>query len=155
MIFIYGAQGKEYTLSEDFIKKNEVKVESIVGKNILSEPKVLKNWDNYFTMNTEIFIRSAPAKYKLEFQIEKTGSDPKLLFGLDGRDCGRYWDFLAFSKRKDVKVTGAVKGENDFLIKSETFTISISKELASMIESCEALCFNGQNIIIKSVKVVE
>ena len=38
---------------------------------------------------------------------------------------------------------------------SETVTISISKELAFMIESCENLCFNGQNIIIKSIKVVE
>ena len=107
-------------------------------------------------MNPEIFVRSVPEKYKLEFQIEKTGSEPILQFGLDGRDLGRYRDFYDISKRSDVKVTGAVKnGERDFMIKSETVTISISKELASMIESCETLCFNGQNIIIKSIKVVE
>ncbi|MBO4630042.1 MAG: glycoside hydrolase family 5 protein [Treponema sp.] len=154
--FIYGAQGKEYTLSEDFIKKNEVKIESIVGKNLLSEPIVLKNWDSSFRMNPEIFVRSVPAKYKLEFQIEKTGSEPILQFGLDGRELGRYPDFYDISKRSDVKVTGAVKnGERDFFVKSETFTISISKELASIIESSESLCFNGQNMIIKSVKVVE
>ena len=154
--FIFGAQCKEYTLSEDFIKKNEVKIESIVGKNLLSEPIVLKNWDSSFRMNPEIFVRSVPAKYKLEFQIEKTGSEPILQFGLDGRELGRYQDFYDISKRSDVKITGAVKnGERDFFVKSETFTISISEELASIIESSESLCFNGQNMIIKSVKVVE
>ena len=106
-------------------------------------------------MNPEIFVRSVPVKYKLEFQIEKTGSEPILQFGLDGREFGRYRDFYDISKRSDVKVKGAVKGERDFFVKSETFTISISEELASIIESSESLCFNGQNMIIKSIKVVE
>ena len=38
---LYGAEGKELSLSEDFLKENEVKVESIVGKNLLNmDPEV-------------------------------------------------------------------------------------------------------------------
>lgn len=32
-------------LSEEFLKKNEVIVPSIVGKNLLIEPFEIKNWD--------------------------------------------------------------------------------------------------------------
>ena len=45
---LYAAQGKEYLLSDDFI------------------------------ITPDTFVRSVPAKYKLEFQIERTGTAPIL-----------------------------------------------------------------------------
>ena len=91
------------------------------------------------------------AQYKLEFQIEKTGSKPILQVGFTGSRDGS-WNDLA--TRSDVKVTGAVKG-NNFEVKSETVTLTVSEKLSSLIESSNGLSLNGQQIIIKSVKVVE
>ena len=56
--------------------------------------------------------------------------------------------------RSDVKVTGAVKG-NNFEVKSETVTITVNEKLAAEFENAEKLYLGGQDIIIKSVKVVE
>ena len=149
--FLYAAQGKEFPLSENFIKKNEIKIESIVGKNLLSEPREIKDWNNGTTIHPDFFARSVPAQYKLEFQIEKTGSKPILQVGFTGSRDGS-WNDLA--TRSDVKVTGAVKG-NNFEVKSETVTLTVSEKLSSLIESSNGLFLNGQQIIIKSVKVVE
>ncbi|MBO4507867.1 MAG: glycoside hydrolase family 5 protein [Spirochaetaceae bacterium] len=148
--FIYAAEGKVYPLSADFIKKNEVKFESIVGKNLLTEPKELKDWKNGFSLENEIFVRSVPAKYKFELEIEKKGSTPILMFGYHDKN----WKFIDFSKRSDVKVTGAVKG-NNFEVRATTVTITINEELASLIEDSNCIWIDGQQIIIKSVKVVE
>ena len=148
--FIYGAQGKEYPLSADFIKKNEVKIESIVGKNLLTEPHEIKVWGDSFSIGNEVFIRTVPEKYKFEIQIEKTGSSPIMMFGFHDKD----WKFNDFSTRSDVKVTGATKGKN-FEVKSETVTITISEKLAALIEASNGIFIDGQQIIIKSVKVVE
>ena len=148
--FIYAAEGKVYPLSADFIKKNEVKFESIVGKNLLTEQKELKDWKNGFSLENEIFVRSVPAKYKFELEIEKKGSTPILMFGYHDKN----WKFIDFSKRSDVKVTGAVKG-NNFEVRATTVTITINEELASLIEDSNCIWIDGQQIIIKSVKVVE
>ena len=40
-------------------------------------------------------------------------------------------------------------------VTNEVFTISIDEELAAALEASNGLNLNGQNIIIKSVKVVE
>ena len=148
---LYAAQGKDFPLSADFIKKNEIKIVSIVGKNLLSENRELKDWKNGFTINPDTFVRSVPAKYKLEFQIEKTGSKPILQVGFTDFATSA-WNDLA--NRSDVKPTGAVKG-NNFEVKSETVIIPISEELAAAIEDSYGLWLSGQDIIIKSVKVVE
>lgn len=147
---LYAAQGKEYPLSDDFIKKNEVKVESIVGKNLLSETHELKDWNNGFSINPNTFVRSVPAKYKLEFLVEKTGTAPILQIGYTDR--AGLWNDVA--TRSDVKATGAVKG-NNFEVKAETVTITISEKLAVAIEDSNGLFINGQDIAIKSMKVVE
>ena len=147
---IYAAEGKDYPLSAEFIKNNEVKIESIVGKNLLTEPRELKEWKTGFSIDNEVFVRSVPSKYKFEFEIEKTGSTPVLMFGFHDRD----WNFNDFSARSDVKVTGAVKGKN-FEIKSGTVIITISEKLAALIEDSNEVFLDGQDIIIKSIKVVE
>ena len=148
--FIYGAQGKDYPLSTDFIKKNEVKVESIVGKNLLKEPVTLKDWNPYI-INGNIFVRSTPAKYKIEFQIEKNGSRPILSFSFNNIN----WQFQEVVKKQNVRVTGGTKEGNNIIVKSDVVTISIDEELSKEIESANDVGINGQGIIIKSMKVVE
>ena len=143
-----GAQGKEYPLSKEFIKENESKIESIVGKNLLSEPVEKKNWGNgYDDIKGEMFFRSVPARYKLEFQIETTGSNPRLDVAYWNRD-------LSHGKiTKGVK-GGTVDGDN-IIVKSDTVIINIDEKLAKEIENSDHLSLNGQEIIIKSLKVVE
>ena len=146
---IYASQGKEYPLSEDFIKQNEIKIESIVGKNLLNEPFVPYDWDSGYEIKSETFIRSVPEKYKLEFQIEKTGSKPILqVCFIDKNE-----NFTDIASRSDVKVTGAVKGWC-FEVQSDTIVITVSEKLAIDFES-NGFYINGQDIIIKSVKVIE
>ena len=147
---LYAAKGKQYLLSSVFTKENEITVESIVGKNLLSEPFNPNNWKAWYEINPNILVRSVPAKYKLEIQIEKTGSKPILQVS--------FHDFknksIDISTRNDVKVTGAVKGFC-FEVKSETVTITVNDKLAAEFEDAENLYFGGQDIIIKSIKVVE
>ena len=147
---IYAAQGQTFPLSDEFLKANEVKVESIVGKNLLSEPFNTNNWENVYAIKPDILIRSVPAHYKFEFQIEITGSNPILQVGFSDID----WNFNDISERSDVTVTGAVKGRN-FPVNSETVTITISEELAAEFVAATRIFLKGQDIIIKSVKVVE
>ena len=116
----------------------------------MSETHELKDWNNGFSINPNTFVRSVPAKYKLEFLVEKTGTAPILQIGYTDR--AGLWNDVA--TRSDVKVTGAVKG-NNFEVKAETVTITISEKLAVAIEDSNGLFINGQDIIIKSVKVVE
>lgn len=147
---LYVAQGKDYPLNDDFIKKNKVNVEGIVGKNLLSEPFNPNNWKDSYEINPNILVRSVPAKYKLELQIEKTGSEPILqvcFFDLKMK-------YNDISTRNDVKVTGAVK-RNNFEVKSETVTITVNERLAAEFENADKIYLGGQDIIIKSVKVVE
>ena len=150
---IYGAQGKEYPLSEDFIKKNEVKIPSIVGKNLLPEPFEIKNWDASYRIDPELLVRSVPPKYKLEFTVEKTGPDAIMQIGYS--DSKQVWRELV--KQKNVRIQGASlkDGWCVAISKNCTFTLSIDENLAAALEASNGIVLNGQNIIIKSVKVVE
>ena len=92
---------------------------------------------------------SAPNNVQ-EIQIEKTGSKPVLQIS--------FHDFknksTDIAAREDVKVTGAVKGFC-FEVKSETVTITVNEKLAAEFENADKLYLGGQDIIIKSMKVVE
>ena len=148
--FISGAEGKEYSLDEDFIKANEVKIESIVGKNLLEEPLDPDNWTNFAEISPDILYRSVPEKYKLELQIETTGSKPILQISFHDT----MMNYNDISTRDDVTATGAVKDGN-FHVSSETVTITISEDLAVEFANAAMIYLGGQDIIIKSVKVVE
>ena len=149
----YGAQGKEYPLSEDFIKKNEVKIPSIVGKNLLPEPVEIKNWDRSYRIDQELLVRSVPPKYKLEFTVEKTGPDAIMQIGYS--DSKQVWREVV--QQKNVRIQGASlkDGWCVAISKNCTFTLSIDENLAAALEASHGIILNGQNIIIKSVKVVE
>ena len=149
---IYGAQGKEYPLSEEFLKKNEVIVPSIVGKNLLIEPFEIKNWDASYRIDPELLVRSVPPKYKLEFTVETKDSNALLQPGFV--DADNKWHDLV--KEKNVSVKGAAI-QDGWCIKvtNEVFNVSIDEKLAVALEASNGIFLNGENIIIKSVKVVE
>ena len=152
--FIYGAQGKEYPLSAEFIKKNEVKVESIVGKNLLKEPLERSgawDWDNMYRIKSDTFFRSTPAKYKLKFAIEKTGSNPQLQFAY--LDLDRNWHDT--DTLKNLKVKGGFIVDGKIKVQSGTVILNIDEKLADELANGMTVEINGQNIIIKSMTVVE
>ena len=146
----YGAQGKEYPLSAEFLKNNETKIESIVGKNLLAEPFDTKNWGVYYEIKADTFVRSVPESYKLEFVIKKTGSSP--VVQLTWSDENVQWHKIP-SKIKNLK-GGRLEGGNVIPGKT-TFTVEIDSETAKTIEGSNGLYLMGQDVIIQSVKVVE
>ena len=150
--FVYGASGKEYKLSDDFVKKNTVKIESIVGKELLQGPYEIKSW-NAYRMKSSTFYDSTPAKYKLVIELEKTGSDPRL--ELAYIDFNGVWHNSANTPLlQSLKVKGGAYDGN-VLVNSDTVEITINEKLAKVLPNCDSVYLNGQNIILKSVKVVE
>ena len=153
---LYAAQGKEYPLSAEFIKNNETKVESIVGKNLLPEPVVRTGkvtWGNNYQIRSETFYRSTPAKYKIEFEIEKTGVDPFLHFAYF--DINYNWhDGSNTPLLKKMRIKGGVL-QGTIKVQADTVVLEINEKLANELVNGEAVYLNGQNIIIKSMKVIE
>lgn len=154
----YGAQGKEYPLSAEFIKNNETKIESIIGKNLLPEPVVRTgnvNWDNNYQILSETFYRSTPAKYKIELEIEKTGADPFLRFAYV--DWNHNWhDGGNTPLLKKMRIKGGIlQPWGSIKVQSKKLILSIDEDLAKELANGDGVFLNGQDIIIKSMKVVE
>ena len=150
--YIYAAQRKKFPLSEDFIKKNEVKVASIVGKNLLENPVEINSGDNSAYINPEVLIRSVPAKYKLEFNVKKLADESILQVSFFDTD--NNWHEIVQEKNGTVK-GGTVKDGWCIIVKDETVTINVDEALAAELEGAKGIFINGQNVLIKSVKVVE
>ena len=148
---IYGIQGKEFPLSAEFIKNNEVKFESIVGKNLLPEPVEIKNWGAYKIKSS--FYGSTPEKYKLVIELEKTGSDPRLeLAYTDFKDV---WHNASNTPLlKSMRVKGGVM-DGVIKVQAKKVILSIDEDLAKELADGYGVFLNGQNIIIKSMTVVE
>ena len=151
----YAAQGKEYPLSEDFIKKNEVIIPSIVGKNLLKESVEIKTRETSYCIDSDVLIRSVPSKYKLELVIEKTGPDPRLTVNyIDGE---RNWCYLIPEKKKVEGGTLEIYDNgksNNIIPKAEKIVVGITEEYSPYIEYL-GLHINGKDCLLKSVKVVE
>lgn len=150
--YIYAAQGKKFPLSEDFIKKNEAKVPSIVGKNLLKAPVQIKDFDNSASIKPDLLIRSVPAKYKLEINVEKLAADSILQLGFS--DWEEKWRDLVKEKNVTVK-GGSIKDGWCIAVKDDLVTVTVDEALAAELEGAKGIFINGQNVIIKSVKVVE
>ena len=149
---VYAAEGKEYPLSEEFLKENKVIVPSIVGKNLLAEPVKITNWDVSYLINSELLVRSVPPKYKLEFTVETT--DPNAIFQVGFNDNNGKWHELI--QEKNAVLKGAtIKDGWCIKVTNEVFTINIDEKLAVALENSKGIVLNGENIIIKSVRVVE
>ena len=112
----------------------------------------IKNWDVSYRIDPELLVRSVPPKYKFEFTVESTGSNAILQVGFSDNN-GNWHDLV---KEKNVVVKGAAIQDGSCIkVTNEVFTISIDEELAVTLEGSQGIFLNGQNIIIKSVKVVE
>ena len=148
--FIYGMQGKEYPLSADFIKKNEVKIESIVGKNLINEPFDTKKWGANYKINSDTFVRSVPESYKLEFVIKKTGSSPTIQ--ITWEDENYQWHKIPGTAKK---IKGGSLADGNVRPSKTTFTVEIDSETAKTIEDSNGLYLMGQDVIIQSMTVVE
>ena len=149
---IYAAQGKEYKLSDEFVKANELKIESIVGKELLDAPAKIENWD---AIQINKFARATPAKYKIELVVEQTGSAPKL--SLNYSDADNKWRYIIPEKKKVQGGTLNLYNNDttyEIIPKDEKIVIGISEKFAKEIE-WSGLWINGTNILVKSVKVVE
>lgn len=147
---LYAAEGKEYLLSANFIKKNEVKIESIVGKNLLKEPFDTKKWGSNYEIKADTFVRSVPESYKLEFIIKKTGSSPTVQ--LTWSDENYQWHKLPTNSKK---LKGGSLADGNVKPSKTTFTVEIDSETAKIIEGSNGLYLMGQDVIIQSMKVVE
>ena len=149
---LYAQQGKEYPLSDEFIKKNTVKVESLVGKELLAAPHQFEFWND---VNIGNLTRAVPSKYKLELVIEKTGPDPRLTVNyIDGE---RNWCYLIPEKKKVEGGTLEIYDNgksNNIIPKAEKIVVGITEEYSPYIEYL-GLHINGKDCLLKSVKVVE
>ncbi|MBO7421058.1 MAG: hypothetical protein J6U06_08065, partial [Spirochaetaceae bacterium] len=146
----YGAQGKEYPLSAEFLKDNETKVESIVGKNLINEPFDTKKWGANYEIKADTFVRSVPESYKLEFIIKKTGSSP--IIQITWSDEIYQWHKIPANSKK---LKGGRLTDGNVIPSKTTFTVEIDSETAKIIEGSNGLYLMGQDVIIQSVKVVE
>ena len=146
----YGAQGKEYPLSAEFLKNNETKVESIVGKNLINEPFDTKKWSVNYEIKADTFVRSVPESYKLEFIIKKTGSSP--IIQITWSDEIYQWHKIPANSKK---LKGGRLTDGNVIPSKTTFTVEIDSETAKIIEGSNGLYLMGQDVIIQSVKVVE
>ena len=147
---LYAAEGKEFPLSAEFLKNNETKVESIVGKNLINEPFDTKKWGSNYEIKSETFVRSVPESYKLEFVIKKTGSSP--IIQITWSDENYQWHKIPGTAKK---IKGGSLADGNVRPSKTTFTVEIDSETAKKIESSNGLFLMGQDVIIQSMKVVE
>ena len=109
----------------------------------------MKNWDDgIYNIKSNDIARSTLAKYKLVLELEKTGSDPRLSFGYN--DSRFNWHAV-----KNVRVKGGVIEGESIKVKSKTVEIPVDENLAKQLEYTFGIYFNGKDIILKSIKVME
>ena len=143
------AQGKTYSLSEDFKKKNEVKIESVIGKNILDKEYEMRSWENECIINPDVLVRSSPKNFLLEFELEFIGHRPVFRFGYLDQNMNQF-DGIAL---KNMTATGGQVSKDIVIVKSETVSLSINESVARKLIDSRYLHIEGQDIIVKSVKV--
>ena len=149
---LYGAEGKEFPLSADFIKKNEVKVPSIVGKNLLKAPVELRDGEGGAGIKGDLFVRSRPENYKLEFEVEKLSSKAEIYLAYNDYK-GNWTEVMTRNKVKLLK-GGSLDGAM-IKVKDNTVVVSIDNATSCEFETAGELYVLGQDVLIKSVKVVE
>ena len=111
----------------------------------------IKDWKAY-KLPDSIFMRSVPAKYKIELEIEKAGSEPNFQLGCIDY-LGKWKSFIA---DPGLKVTGGTKNGGDCVnVKSDKIILSIDEKVAQEIQESGELYLSGKDIIVKSMKVVE
>lgn len=143
-------QGKTYSLSEDFKKKNEVKIESVIGKNILDKEYEMRSWENECIINPDVLVRSTPKNFQLEFELEFVGHRPVFRFGYFDQDMNQF-DGIAL---KNMTAKGGQLSKDIVIVKSETVVLTISEVVAKKLIDSRYMHVEGQDIILKSIKVL-
>ena len=149
---IYGAEGKDFPLSADFIKKNEVKVPSIVGKNLLKAPVELRDGEGGAGLKGDLFVRSRPENYKLEFEVEKLSSKAEIYLAYNDYK-GNWTEVMTRNKVKLLK-GGSLDGAM-IKVKDNTVVVNIDNATSCEFETAGELYVLGQDVLIKSIKVME
>ena len=149
------AARRENKLSDEFIKNNELKVESIVGKELLKEDAVFDNWSLTKEFSSNTYCKSVPETYKIQFEYETIpGATENLLgFYYSLPENNFEWKPLANSNGlKGGTVTS--DGCNINLNGSGTLILTIDKKSAQILEGYDSYII-GTGFILKSMKVVE
>ena len=150
--YIYGANNQVYVLSDEFIKENEVKVESIVGKNLLEAPVEIRGKNGSANLNGNLFIRSRPENYKLEFEVETLSTKARIHLGYNDYK-GNWKDVMA--REKVSLLQGGTLDNVMIMVTGSPVVVSIDNATSCEFETGGELYILGEDIIIKSVKVVE
>ena len=150
--YIYGANNKEFTLSDEFLKENEVKVESIVGKNLLKEPVEIRGEEGGAALKGNDFIRSRPDNYKLEIEVEKLSSKARIHLGYNTYK-GVWTNVMA--RDKVSLISGGTLDDVMIMVEDDTVVVYIDNDTSCEFETGGELYILGEDIIINSVKVIE
>ena len=150
--YIYGANNQVYVLSDEFIKENVVKVESIVGKNLLEAPVEIRGKNGSANLNGNLFIRSRPENYKLEFEVETLSTKARIHLAYNDYK-GNWNDVMA---RENVSLLqGGTLDNVMIMVTGSPVVVSIDNATSCEFETGGELYILGEDIIIKSIKVVE
>lgn len=150
--YIYGANNQEYVLSDEFIEEHEVEVESIVGKNLLKAPVEIRGTEGGVTLDGNRFVRSRPENYKLEFEVETISTKARIHLAYHDYK-GNWVDLMG---RENVSLLqGGTLDDGMIMVTGTPVVVSIDNDTSCEFETGGSLYVLGEDIIIKSIKVVE
>lgn len=174
-LMIKMAAKQDISAEEDFINKNKKTPDSIVGKELLSEKYlsetqfagltngtfVFDDWTKGLDFEGDIFVRSVPSEYKLQFKfnIDKTaGYSSVQIMWQDNAD---NWKMKPLFNKNNIlsggKYYSDANTENIELYRTSdttTLVLEINEEMALNIESSK-LHLQGFGATLTSVMVVE
>lgn len=167
------ANGKPCPVDEDFINKNKIEYESLVGKEILEEPFNMGYWI-FKSFKPDVFAKRIPEKIKLQLVFtklpmeERNENDKSCSFHLqyprvlqsislvnsqEQVNGGKYFEDPDQSKNiKQISLDDSKYTEKN-IVDDYRVIVSLSKEDTQNIE-CYGLYIQGGNMILKSLKVL-
>ena len=128
-----------YTISQETKKESKAFIQA-VWKQIAA------------ALNGNLFISSRPENYKLEFEVEKLSSKARIHLAYNDYK-GSWNDVMARPKVRLLK--GGSLDNVMIMVKDDTVVVSIDNDTSCEFETGGELYILGEDIIIKSVKVVE
>lgn len=150
------AARKEYKLSEEFIKNNELVYTPIVNQNILDKEISFDSW-KFYDIENKVFYKRVPKKFKLEitYEVIPNSSETALSY------C--YYNPENNNKQTSLFTASTIKGgiynsypggENIILDGSGKLTLNFNEKTSQLLEWYTTR-LNCCGIILKSIKVIE
>lgn len=103
-------------------------------------------------LNGNLFVRSRPENYKLEFEVEKLSSNARI--HLAYHDYKGNWNDVMARDNVSLLQGGTLDGVM-IMVTGNTVVVSIDNDTSCEFETGGALYVLGEDIIINSIKVVE